>query len=243
MAAVYAACKSYRDDGVVVCTHIRGAHAFQRSTGRQPFRTLFVRPSRWRFEFLEETVGPRHEWHHYVIWTDGTGHHSWWTLCPDSEGPLPISRLLAGATGVSGGAAHTVPVLLDPEVGGYSLTTCRHAEYEGDDEEVDGCRCAKVRVTREHGRAETLWIDRGSFLLRRVFHRTEFNEEIHRRIEESLRILNERRIAEGQQPLPMGERMPGLVSESTTHYSPQMDIDIEDSEFAFVPPVIQTGNE
>lgn len=235
-AEVYANCSSYRDEGVVTTVFIHGPRPFERRTRRQPFRTRFVRPNLWRFEYWNEEVGPRSEWRHYVIWTDDRGHHSWWTLRPENIEDLSIDRLFAGATGISSGAARTVPSLLQPSdkpslADGFVL--------EGEEDLVDHKCFRLIRHVGEH-RGATMWVDCESLLIRRLFSRTDFDTAQRDATTESMRRFNAHRLASGQLPLeedrPTFSRERDFTTETTTDYHPLINTPIDPAEFHFTPP-------
>jgi hypothetical protein len=74
---------------------------------------------------------------------------------------------LAGATGVSGGAAHTIPrLLLGEEVGGRPMITLQDAARI-EDAKLDAVNCFRIRG--KHGSdLMTIWIDSATFLVRRI---------------------------------------------------------------------------
>ena len=85
----------------------------------RPFLTAFQRPDRFRYEFRGQTGGGG-PFHRYIVWREGTAVRTRWELLGRDERPESLVLALAGATGVSGGSAHTVPSLLLPD------------EFEGD---------------------------------------------------------------------------------------------------------------
>jgi hypothetical protein len=252
MAAVYADCRSYRDSGCVRSRFLGnpGLPAFETD---KPFRTHFVRPNRFRFEFSRTDPGQT-EAGRCVLWTAGGTVSTWSALggelnraqreqwerfaaerlggtLQERRGELGIfteyeslSRGIAAFSGVSGGASHTVPALLMPDVVcGQRLTGLVQVACL-DDGDLDGAACyllrgqppapvgpqaeASRRVFREMTGMEPptefepveLWIDRRSMLLRRV-------ETRHR--------------------LPMGE------SVQVTTYEAELDVSIPEEELAF----------
>src|SRR5262245_14319430 len=54
MAKVYASCKSYGDTGIVTTVFVE---ATGNRTVEKPFKTAFVRPDRFRFEYAEKLGG------------------------------------------------------------------------------------------------------------------------------------------------------------------------------------------
>lgn len=238
-AEVYANCSSYRDEGVVTNVHVSGPRSFERRTRRQPFRTLFTRPALWRFEYWNEDIGPREEWSHRAIWTDQRGHHAWWTARPDDMETETIGLLIAGATGVSSGAAHTIPCLLDPSLGGRDPLTFDDAIVEAE-EIVLGHPCYRVKGRQRNRESDTLWIQCDTFLIRRVFGRTVFDAATRSRLDKAMSKHNEWRRETGR-PVPPEDHTSrtnarDFTSETTTDYHPAINTLIDPSEFHFTPP-------
>jgi hypothetical protein len=134
---------------------------------------------------------------------------------------------LAGATGVSGGSARTIPVLLMPDsIEGRRLTELTELKRL-EDAKLGGVDCYRIKgkfkvdpAEREAFRKslkkvtgkdptpskrgpETLWIDKSSFLLRRIDKETQFDS---------------------------------FRTESTTTYEPLIDERIADKQLQFDPP-------
>jgi hypothetical protein len=228
MAEVYATCTSYRDAGRVVTRFIdRGGRV---RTSIRPFTTAFVRPDRFRFEYRDRFGEGDDEWERHLVWAEGGWVRTWWDVTPGVEEPESLGLALAGATGVSGGSAHTISSLILPEmVGGSRLTDLADVVSLGD-VELNGVVCYRLRGNRvlpsvdpvqrerEHeelfratgvrlGRVErdpvTAWIDRGTLLVRRM-------EE--------------------------GGRFDTFRTESLTEYEPEVGVTITDDELRFDPP-------
>lgn len=168
MAQQYAYAGSYSDVGVV-----RGTET------DISFKTYFERPNKIRFEW---ETGPRFKgWQ--IVWSDGTDIFTYWDK-GYFEKEESLSLALAGATGVSRRAAHTVPVLLSEEVGGFKLTDMsnitllREEPFEGED-------CFVVRGFHPFGLPIELWIAKSDFLLRKSRDQNRdktFREEIRRSV-------------------------------------------------------------
>jgi len=158
MADVYANCTSYRDEGKVVSR-------FEEIS----FATLFERPSRFRYEYTRS--GPRSD--RYVIWRTAPGDaQSWWTIRPDSPNQS-MSMAIAAATGISAASSHNIPRLLMPdEVTGFSFALDNWVDNAGVEEEsVSGNVCYKLsgHYPLSPTMPVTLWVDKESFLVRRIF--------------------------------------------------------------------------
>lgn len=169
MARAYADCKSYRDSGIVVTIFVE---AGGNRIVEKPFTTAFVRPDRFRFEY-KETKDDRQK-NRYLVWRNGKKVQTWWDIKPRVEKPESLRLALAGATGVSGGSAHTVPALLLPkELSGRLLTDITEAKRI-EDAKLDKTDC--FRVQGKYGTsAMILWIDKKTFLVRRIDTQNKFD--------------------------------------------------------------------
>lgn len=226
LAEVYATCAVYQDSGAVIT---RSKHLTIR-----PFRTAFVRPDRFRFEY-QDRFGETDPWHRHVVWANGNDVRVWWDIRPQVERPESLRLALAGATGVSGGAAHTIPSLLMSDLFGPNPLTCLADVSSLPDEMLEGVTCYRLvgRVVypqldpaeEERRRAEaqrlygltptsseraplTMWVDRGTFLIRRIA--------------ESIRL--------------------GTHSwETVTTYEPRVGVQVSDDDLRFDPPDRRTS--
>ncbi len=176
MARVYRTCRSYRDSG-----EVRGVVRVEdgRAGSRRPFSTAFVRPDRFRFRFTDSGLGERTS--SYVVWTEGAEVRAWWDAQPGVRAMESLKEALGTASGISGGSSTRVPALLLPrQVGeGPPLATADRLD-DGVDREV---ACFRIkgrpravpytattggRVLTVQDETVTLWIARGTFLLRKV---------------------------------------------------------------------------
>ena len=167
MATAYKECKSYCDSGVVKTEFFTKKEG--RSHGEEkPFKTAFIRPDRFRFEYSAHAgpanMGPIRR---YIVWRNAEQVKSYWDVQPKREGQKSLGLALAGATGVSGGSAHTIPALLMPdEVGGRKLTDMTEIERL-EDAKLGDVNCFQIQG-KFGGRDEVVWIDQSSFLVRRI---------------------------------------------------------------------------
>jgi hypothetical protein len=167
VAAAYASCRSYSDSGVVKDRY----PGLLGHTTEKPFRTAFVRPDRFRFQFVEtkSLIGGDYV---YVVWRRGDKVLTWWDVKPGVEEARSLGDALSAATGVSGGSAHAIPALLSPkEVGGRNPTDLAQARLL-DDATVGTAACYRVEG-RYGGESTTLWIEKGGLLIRRIDRRIE----------------------------------------------------------------------
>jgi hypothetical protein len=168
MLQTYQNCKTYSDTGIVKTTFIE---AYRTRSTEKPFRTVFVRPSRFRFEFTEDMHGRSIR---YIVWRDGEKVKTWWDIGSRLEDQPSLDLALAGATGVSAGSAHTVPALLMPsEVSGFTLKNLLGITRLNDSTCGDS-KCFLIRGKDSQGDILTLWIDKSSLLLRQIHSGHDF---------------------------------------------------------------------
>ena len=164
----YAQCKSYQDTGVVRIVYLE---AGGRRIEERPFKTAFVRPDRFRFEYQETGIlGTKRR---YIVWRLGSHVQTWWDVKPGIEKAASLSSALSGATGVSGGSAHAIPSLLLPgEVEGRRLTDMTEVRRIADAEVGGvGCFCVEGKYANL---PRTVCIDRTTLLVRRIEFQTTF---------------------------------------------------------------------
>ena len=162
MAEVYAECESYRDSGVVTTVFIEER---ERRTVKKPFTTAFVRPDRFRFEFLDRRC--EDEFDRYLVWQGGEDVRTWWDVTPGVEEKASLERALGAARGVSGASSYTIPdLLLDFATGFPRVTRPANAERKAD-ADLEGTRCFVI-ASGTADEPVTLWIEQETFLLRRI---------------------------------------------------------------------------
>jgi hypothetical protein len=227
---MYSRCRTYQDRGCV-STRFLNPDGTPQHDSVKPFTTAFIRPDRFRFEFTD-SIGDGGQCR-YLIVANGLEVKSWWDVSPGVECRESLGMALAGATGVSGGSAHTVPALLMPdEVSGRRLLA--GAVYTRlEDGDLDGRACYRVtrhvirtpeqkQEIREHqfraiGCAapeperdpEVFWIERDTLLVRRI--------------EEKMRF-------------------PDFRTESVTTYEADVDGFVPDDHLVFDPPGVSDGD-
>lgn len=176
MEKAYASCRSYRDSGEVRTAVVTDGG---RAGSARPFATAFVRPGRFRFTFTDPGLGERSS--SYIVWSDGTDVRSWWDAKPGVRDPGSLESALVPAAGISGGSSVRVPGLLMAEALGQGpLLVALERIGDGTDRDVV---CFRVRgkgrttpYTLSMGarlltvkdESVTVWIDRTSFLIRKV---------------------------------------------------------------------------
>src|ERR1035438_7296175 len=161
MATTYATCKSYRDSGAVT-NFFSPQHI-----DVKPFRTAFVRPDKFRFQYDDRDPETP-----YIVWANGDEVRTWWYVKPGVQNPSSLGLGIAGATGVSGGSAHTIPNLLLPDqIGGRSMASLTDLTRLSDDA-VDDTPCFKLQG-KFADQPTTLWLEKETYLIRRIAEDTK----------------------------------------------------------------------
>ena len=168
LAKAYAGCESYRDSGEVSITFIENGN---RRLDIRPFKTAFIRPDRFRYEYV--ATNPANKTSRYLIWRNKDEVQSWWDITPGVKKPESLALAVASATGVSGGSAHTVPTMLMPkELGGARLSDFPNLK-RGEDDKLDGIECYRIEGVVFKA-PTTYWIEKKTFLLRKIAATTDF---------------------------------------------------------------------
>jgi hypothetical protein len=167
MKEEYAMSTSYSDSGVVRIVFIRSDG---RRTVEKPFTTAFIRPDRFRFEYKEKTHGNRV--HRFIVCLEGKNLQTYWDVDNDLK-PESLDREIAAATGISHGSAITVPAMLLPKEIKWRRAIRFHKPKRIGDDIFDMVECFRVHDLIL-GRPVTFWIDKKSFLLRKIYREQEF---------------------------------------------------------------------
>lgn len=182
MVEVYADLQTYRDRGEVITVFrtdngswsdaIRFSTAFARDGGSlayPTFRGRSVEPGPkaplFRFDFRHR-AGRNGPWYDFVVWADGEDIRTWWDVHERVETHSRISEAIAYPMGVSGLSSANVPGML---FGTLSPLLNLSSVSDQGNEIIDGTACRKLQA-EPYGTGErwTLWIDRETYLLRRV---------------------------------------------------------------------------
>ncbi len=211
MERVYAGCRSYRDAGEVRTAIVTDGG---RAGSDRPFATAFMRPGKLRFQFTDPGLGERSS--KYIVWSDGTEVRSWWDARPGVRHPGSLQEALDPAAGISGGSSIRVPGLLMPEaLGEGPLLIAPERIEDGTDRDVP---C--FRVTGK-SRRTPYTLSMGARVL------TVRDETVTLWIDRAAYLL--RKVQETR-------TFDTYASESTTTYTPELDVEIPAAQLAFGAP-------
>lgn len=168
LTARYGAMCSYRDRGVVR-RQIEGGQ----SPIEMPFETAFLAPDRFRFSFDRPHPSPdlRHSVNRFIVGCDGVTsyfHARYYEQPAVLRVEKDVASAVAGATGISSGAAHTIARLLLPKVGGFALRELRELHSLGE-VAVDGVVCHRLAGVHALGYRCELLVEKSSLLLRSLW--------------------------------------------------------------------------
>lgn len=140
----YSTCETYQDTG-----RVDGPYS------SILFQTFFVRPLKFRFDWVEGAAKNS-------IWTDESKVFAMFSFNDNVEEETSLSYAIAGATGVSQRAAHTIPTMLMPDI--EAAVNSRTLIKQFDcvdatcmDETVEGRELFKVCITRPN-QVDELWV-------------------------------------------------------------------------------------
>lgn len=186
MAITYADCTSYHDTGTAKTVLIEKSGRRTRTT---LFSTAFVRPERFRFECNIRRWWMKED--RFIVWRNRENFRTWWALKPDMKKPKSFALAMARGTGISDGSAHTIPTLLMPkELRGRRLTSMQEVKRIKD-AKFDGVECFCIKGKYANS-PRVLWIDKKTFLVRRIDDRREHEDFRTERTTTYNPTLNER---------------------------------------------------
>ena len=165
---VYANCKSYTDTGYVK-TVFMNKKGKKINVSKLIFSTSYIRPNKFRFEYAEMRAGELQG--QYIVWKNDEKVKTYWELMGE-ENPKSLSMALAGATGVSGGSALTIPSLLIITVCRNPLITrINNPTLLAEQKDENGIICFLIK-----GNNENIWIQKETFLISKIEEYTEFDD-------------------------------------------------------------------
>ncbi|MFX1538540.1 MAG: hypothetical protein ACFFDI_30480 [Promethearchaeota archaeon] len=167
----YSSLKSYKDKGSV-----------ETSTHSTDFETYYVSPNLFLFKWIThmhlyspKTLKKELRSRYYAVWSNNTGAYSHYRYRSDSSDGLEkeenLGMAVAGATGISSGAAHKISSLMIKGVGGWKVTNLESLSLSGD-KVVNGTNCYHIAGKHPKNSKSNyeLWIDKNDFLIKQIKH-------------------------------------------------------------------------
>jgi len=186
VAKTYQKANSYSDTGVVKTLYFEESG---KRLSETPFATDFVRKKNFRFEFSYKHPFPFSPTYKNIVLGLGKQAITWrdYKLGEDKIGvnkEKSIDMAIAGATGISGGAAYNIPALLrisgttdwkNTMLNFPSNTRLADEQWRQKDYfKVEITRPNKNDAVKDEFDKEVLWIDPDTFLIHRIDEATNF---------------------------------------------------------------------
>ena len=161
MVDIYRNCVSYRGEGSETTRFLEldGKHKW---TNVDVFKTVFIRPDRLRYELIDtdDSWGEKK-----IIHSDNTGIYEWkgslhdvesFSMAFASPDPMRTPRLLTDTGGSWPDNLHELSVPVE--------------------EEIDGNICLRINGKDHSGDEISLWIDKQTNLLKKIFKKNNFDD-------------------------------------------------------------------
>jgi hypothetical protein len=166
-ARTYRTSKSYSDTGTVQTEYVSPSRQWTEETR---FKTAYVAPFDFRFESDSHSIGGTEV--AFIAWRDENEVKAWYNLNPDIDDDITtLQGALDAGAGITRDATGMIPGLFIPgtKLGGDIVRLTDAVRLE--DAQVDGVDCFQVQGFRwpNTGQPTTVWIDKDSFLIRRVY--------------------------------------------------------------------------
>lgn len=207
--------RNARDFLIAALANYRGLHTYsdvgvvRARQGTLPpscwFETDFERPSRFRFQFIRPHPHRRlsnYRLTKYIAGSDGAAAYFYTEergYKPSVEPESSLEMAIAGATGISQGAAHTIGALLLPSAGGFELSMLRRLRFRAS-RQFEGTACTVVSGLHPWGGGRyTAWFGTHDLLLRKLIRDRPREEEVR------LNIRPNKAIASARFAAPSGE--------------------------------------
>ena len=164
---VYRASKSYVDTGIVQTEYKNSSSEW---TGETRFKTAYVAPVDFLFESTMNDFGTIE--FKFIVGHDQTGVQAWSNSSPKLMSEIgSIHKALDAGAAISRDSSGMIPGLIFPgtNLGGDIVRLTDAVRLE--DAQIDGTDCFQVQGFRwpNTGQPTTVWIDKDSFLIRRVY--------------------------------------------------------------------------
>ena len=167
---VYRMSSSYIDSGVVKTVYTRPEREW---TGETRFKTAYVAPYDFRFESRNREIPDLKA--DFVAWQDIDSVRAWYNLDPEMENrTTTLPDALDTGAGISRDTSGLIPglIITGTKLGGDIVRLDNPTRL--DDETIDGADCFQVQGKRwPHKGPTRVWIDKESFLIRRVYEEDE----------------------------------------------------------------------
>jgi hypothetical protein len=162
---VYANARTYKDSGEANRTY-GNQNQFKIAT---VFKTVYLRDKYLSFGFHNK--GKAYSFYGFQLDSTGTAQEFSFGKLKVVE-HADIGLLVAGASGVSSGSAHTIPRLLEPvKVGGNHYLKHQQPVFIAGKDSLDGQSCWLLVTRSVESPVAKVWIDEDSMLIRQIIRK------------------------------------------------------------------------
>jgi len=227
MHKVYADANSYQDTGVVetIMDFVN-----RKQTMTKTFSIAFKRPNNIKIEWIDTMFGGQKN--RSVLWSDGKQTQIFWEQLNQVQKSESLMMGIAAATGVSGGAAHTVPSMLLEDLKMPALSVLTNVKLLRE-EVFEGVPCFVLVGKHPAGVDYTLWIGKGDYLLRKLEYFVKSNIEMMKAAESELDKINK----EHEISMPDTSKMPDFsITNRQIYRDIKLNEIIPNALITFSPP-------
>lgn len=227
MHEVYADAETYQDTGVVETIMDFGD---RKQTMTKTFSIAFKRPGSIKIEWIDTQFGGQKT--RSVLWSDGKLTQTFWEQLNQVQKSESLMMGIAGATGVSGGAAYTVPSMLLNNLKMPALSMLTNLKFRKE-ETFEDVRCYVIVGKHPAGYDYILWIGKSDYLLRKLEYVIKSHKEVMKEAEAEMAKINK----EHKISMPDTSGMPDFSSVNRQiHRGIKINEEIPDAAITFTPP-------
>ncbi len=242
--ATYAGMHTYKATGTIVANTEMGNMKISTSTS---FSMLLMKPNLYLISWSQKNTPMAGMAQEGTVWSDGIQPYLYMGFSKTYSKMTNDEMALAGATGISGGAAFTIPYLFLRGVAPFS--GLRESVIEKM-EKVEGEECYVISGISATSRKETFWISKSSHLILKYSHSLDTSAEdtplpdsTDEELDEALKAMGQepteatrksmRELMSSSQALFKNVKITGTSTETHTNISSPV---LSHMDFQFVPP-------
>ena len=163
--ATYASLSTYQSDGTIMSDIDNGTTKMQMETS---FSILLKKPNLYRISWTQKSMPMQGMSQSGAVWSDGAQPYLYMGIMNAYSKITGDQMALSSATGISGGAAFTIPSLFLPSFKAHSATVSRLINPQVEkSEKIDEDDCYVISGPSRVSKRETFWISKTTYLIRK----------------------------------------------------------------------------
>jgi len=246
--AAYASMETYQARGTIYSNIDTGAMKVNMTTS---FSMVLMKPNRYRISWEQKNLAMPDADQSGAVWSDGSQPYLYMSVVQAYSEMQGDEMALGAATGISGGAAMTIPSIFLAVLEGQPAPFTRLIDPKIETtEKIDGEDCFVVGGPSTLSKKETFWISTSRYLIKK-YERSfeppeeglEFPEASDQELEDSIRALgqevteeskkNMKEMMEGMKNMMKNMDLKGSSIEQHTVISTP---ELSESDFQYIPP-------